>query len=307
MARNIRFIPPSPSPTLVFVTCQTLQGRHLFRPGPELNDLFLGILGRMQRRYQMQICGFCVLSSHVYLLLRVNDARQLTRFMRDLKSKLAREVNRLTGWRGTVFARRYDMAVVTDEEGAQVERLLYILSRGAQEGWVERPQDWPGAHCVNALLDGEPLTGHWFDHSEESAARNQGEDFDRLRYATEETVILSPLPCWADLPPELYRACVKALVDSIITEAAQERSRTGRPVEGVESILSRDPQSRPEKLERSQAPLVHAATQAAKKAFYKMYSGFVSAFRAAAEKLKQGLPAIFPVGSFPPALPFVTR
>jgi hypothetical protein len=47
-------------------------------------------------------------------------------------------------------------------------------------------------------------------------------------------------------------------------------------------------------------------TRAARKAFYKMYSAFVAAFRSAAEKLKQGLPASFPAGSFPPALPFVT-
>jgi hypothetical protein len=205
-----------------------------------------------------------------------------------------------------VFDRRYDMAVVTEEEGAQIERLVYILSHGVKEGLVERPQDWPGAHCVNALLDGEPLTGHWFDRSREYAARNQREDFDRLRYATEEAVILSPLPCWAHLSPELYRARILTLVESIVTEAALERSRTGRPVEGAKSIVSRDPQHRPAKLARSPAPLVHAATQAARKAFYKMYSWFVAAFRSAAEKLKQGLPASFPAGSFPPALPFVT-
>jgi len=34
-------------------------------------------------------------------------------FMRYTKSKLSREVNRLTGWRGPVFDRRYEMTVVT--------------------------------------------------------------------------------------------------------------------------------------------------------------------------------------------------
>jgi hypothetical protein len=56
------------------------------------------------------------------------------RCMRDLKSKLAIETNRLTGWKGTVFERRYDSAVVTDEEGAQIERLLYLLSNSVKEG-----------------------------------------------------------------------------------------------------------------------------------------------------------------------------
>jgi hypothetical protein len=54
------------------------------------------------------------------------------------------------------------------------------------------------------------------------------------------------------------------------------------------------------------APLVHAATKAARKMFYEIYAEFVSAFRAAAEALRQGRRYVsFPAGSFPPALPFV--
>ena len=34
----------------------------------------------------------------------------------------AREVNRLTGWKGPVFERRYEMTVVTNEEAVRVER-----------------------------------------------------------------------------------------------------------------------------------------------------------------------------------------
>src|SRR6476659_7752742 len=124
MARKQRYIPLSPKPTLVFITCRTIQGRYLFRPGPQFNDLFLGILGRVQRRYQMRLCGVCVLSSHFHLLLVAKDAQQLSQFMRDLKSKLAIEVNRLTGWRGTVFERRYDSAGHRRGRGADREASL---------------------------------------------------------------------------------------------------------------------------------------------------------------------------------------
>jgi hypothetical protein len=56
----------------------------------------------------------------------------------------------------------------------------------------------------------------------------------------------------------------------------------------------------------SPAPLVHAATKAARKLFYETYATFVSAFRAASEALRRGeRDAPFPIGSFPPALPFV--
>jgi hypothetical protein len=73
-----------------------------FRPGPRLNDLVLGVLGRAQRRYETAISAVVVLSSHLHLLLVV-DAKEPAAFMRYVKSKLAREVNRLTGWRGPVF------------------------------------------------------------------------------------------------------------------------------------------------------------------------------------------------------------
>jgi hypothetical protein len=49
-----------------------------------------------------------------------------------------------------------------------------------------------------------------------------------------------------------------------------------------------DPHHRPASLAGSPAPRVHAATKAARKAFYGAYAWFVAAFRRAAEKLRQG-------------------
>src|SRR5881227_3523097 len=106
--------------------------------------------------------------------------------------------------------------------------------------------------------------------------------------------------------PDLYRARVAGLVERIETEAALARSLQGTSVLGVEAILEKDPQHRPAAIDGSPAPLVHAATKAARKAFYDAYAWFVAAFREAAERLRQGdRTAPFPGGSFPPALPFV--
>jgi REP-associated tyrosine transposase len=304
MPRRLRYI-PAPR-TLVFITCRAVQGRFLFRPGPALNDLVLGVLGRCQRNHDLTLCAVTTLSSHFHILAVAEDARQISGFMRDVKSKLAREVNRLTRWQGHVFERRYDMAVVTDEEGAQIERLAYILANGVKENLVERVRDWPGVQSSRALLDGEPMTGHWFERTREYAARNQGLPFEPLRFATEEAVVLSPIPCWAHLPPDLYRKRVAALVESIEEAAALRRSETGLSVVGVEAILGMDPLHRPAKLAKSPAPLLHAFSKAARRAFYEAYSWFVSLFRTAAETLKAGdRSASFPAGSFPPGLPFV--
>ena len=83
---------------------------------------------------------------------------------------------------------------------------------------------------AHALLDGEPLKGFWFDRSQEYAARHRGEDFDRYRFASEETVHLSPLPCWMYLSDETYHERVGELVDEIEEEAGAERQRTVLPL-----------------------------------------------------------------------------
>lgn len=55
---------------------------------------------------------------------------------------------------------------------------------------------------------------------------------------------------------------------------------------GVKAILAQSPQTRPEQLARSLAPLVHAATKAGRRMFYELYAEFVSAFRSAPEALR---------------------
>ena len=144
--------------------------------------------------------------------------------MRYVNSKLAREVNRLSGWRGPVFDRRYEMTVVTDEDAAQIERLRYVLGQAVQANLVERVCQWPG------------VEGHWFDRTQEFAARLRREDIGRMRFATVESVTLSPIPCWAHLSPERYQERIAALVESIETDAARERERTGASVLGVKAI-----------------------------------------------------------------------
>jgi hypothetical protein len=255
----------------------------------------------------MDIAAVSVLPNRFRLLLIVDDAEEVSGFMRDLQSKTAREVNRLTGWKGPVFEHRYDMSVVTGEEPAQVERLKHVLAQGVEENLVERVCQWPGVHSAEALMHGTPLEGHWFDRTRQYAARNQGEELRREDYVFAESVVLSPIPCWAHLPAGRYRERMKNLVEEVDAEAALARRRSGARVLGVKAILAQDPQARPASLARSPAPLVHAATKAARKVFYEIYAEFVSAFRAAADALRQGRRDVpFPAGSFPPALPFVT-
>ena len=306
MGRKLRYLPEGGA--LVEVTCRTLQGRLLLRPDPELNDIAAGILGRAQRLYPVQIVGYVVASNHYHLLIWAESAQRLSRFAGYFNSNLAREISRKTRWTGKIWDRRYQAIVVSNEEEAQVERLRYLLSHGVKEGLVEGVRDWPGLHCVRQIVDGEPLTGTWYDRTQEYTARRlRGENPDSLQFTTRETVTLSPLPCWKHLSPEAYRQRVTNLAAEIDDEAAATRKRTGAKPLGRATILAQDPVSRPKRLKKSPAPLFHAASKAMRHYLWEGFAWFVVAYRTAAEKLQRGDPdPRFPMGSFPPAMPFVS-
>jgi len=253
--------------TLVEVSTRTVQSRFLLRPSNALNEIVLGILGRAQEIYGVGLCGYAFISSH-YLLLLVDTAKQLADFMGYFNSNLAREAGRL---------------VVGD------------------------PRQWPGVHAIRPLLDGDPAQGIWFDRTQEYAARRRGEEFERLRYTTPYSVTLSPLPCWEDLPAELQRQRIAEIAEEIGAEAAARQEEKGIAPIGADAIRRQDPHQRPKKTKKSSAPLFHAASKRVRGDLYNIYYVFVAAFREAAEKLKAGnRNAVFPIGSFPPGLPFVS-
>jgi hypothetical protein len=96
------------------------------------------------------------------------------------------------------------------------------------------------------------------------------------------------------------------MAEEIEADAAAARRRTGAQILSRQAILLQNPLHRPEKVKKSPAPRIHAASQSARRWFYEIYSEFVRAFRDAAEKLKAGnREAPFPRGCFPPALPYV--
>ncbi len=225
--------------------------------------------------------------------------------MGHFSSKLAREVGRLTGWKEKIFGRRYQAIVVSDEEAAQLERLRYGLAHGCKEDLVERPRDWPGVHAVRAMLEGEVLEGLWFDRTREYRARRRAETFDRLQFATREVLELDPLPCWKHLPEEERRRRTASLVDGIEAEVTARRKRTGARPLGPAAVLAQNPLRQPERTKKSPAPAFHAASQAVRRELRGLYAEFVAAYWEAAAKLRAGVrDVVFPIGSFPPALPF---
>jgi len=300
----LRFIPDGGA--LVEVTCRTVQGRLLLCPSPQVNDIILGVLGRAQRKYPVEIMGYVFASNHWHGLLRVDNAKQLSDFMCFVNSNLAKEIGRRTGWREKVWGRRYQAIVVSAEEEMQVARLRYCLSHGVKERLVDRVEAWPGVHCAMPLMTGAAVEGTWFDRTREYNARLRGKELEKGESASTEVVRLSPLPCWSHLAQKVYRGRIQKMVREINESAAAARAESLIPPLGPDGVRAQNPETRPRKIKKSPAPFFHALRKKVRKALWEAYGHFVAAYREAAERWRAGdRGATFPPGSFPPPLPFV--
>lgn len=307
MCRRIRHLPTS---GLVEVTSRTIQGRLLLQPTHRVAELCRGVLARAVRLYPVEIHAFVFLGNHYHLLLTAADARRLAAFMNFLNSNLAREIGRTVRWREKFWGRRYQAIPVSDEESAQVERLIYLLRHGCKEGLVRRPTDWPGAASVKNLITGSRITGPWIDRTAEYRASLRGSRHDPRSFVSDESFELTPLPCWKGFPPEKYRERILEIVREIERQTAEELAAKGREVLGAARTARQNPHDAPARVKKGPAPWIHAATREVRLAFRESFREFLGAYRRASEAFRSpgrrqdGL-EMFPVGSFPPPGPFL--
>jgi len=305
MGRRLRYFP---SGSLVEITCRTVQSRFLLRPTPLVNDLTTGVLARAARIHGVEVHAFIFLSNHYHLLVTTRDAQVLAAFMTYLNSNLAREIGRSVGWREKFWGSRYHAILVSNEEASQVDRLHYLLSHGCKENLVQRPRDWPGATSLFALMSGEPVVGSWFDRTLEGRAARRGKILPRETFVSREGLILTSLPCWKHLSPEIHRQRIAKIIEAIETANRIRIRDSGEAPLGLDCLQHQDPHQQANRSKRRPAPLIHAASKAIRQDFQERYRNFCNAYRCAAEKWSSGAENaldLFPEGSFPPPAPFV--
>jgi REP element-mobilizing transposase RayT len=288
------------------VTCRTIQSRWLLAPRAQVREIVLGVLARAKSEHPVELIAFSFLSSHYHLLIWVEDASGMAAFVGYLNANLAKEIGRLADWKERVWGRRYQSIVVSEEEAEQVARLEYVLANSVKEHLVDQACDWPGAHAAEALLTGTPLEGVWYDRTQEYRYRLRGKEPQRDQFATTYALTLERLPCWRHLSEEEYRERIAEILMRVEEKARAERAERGIEPLGPAAVRAVHPHTRPNRTKKSPAPLFHAASKRAYLELREAYGRFLAAFRDASEKLRSGdRMAVFPEGSFPPALPFV--
>jgi REP element-mobilizing transposase RayT len=290
--------------TIFFVTSRTIQSRFLMVPSEKTNELIGGILARAVRQCQVELFAYVFTSNHFHAMVRAPSAVAMSKFMQRLQSNIAVKIGRLVGWRGRFFGRRYSAEPILDE-GAQVERLVYILSHGVKEGLVARSREWPGLSCLQALVNGEISSKHaWRDWTRrwKMQTRNGGNvgRFSADCPSETEVLELTPLPCWASLTAHERTGVVGELLAQI--DAAAPNPTT----QGTRHITEQDPHGAPLETKHTPRPKAHASTKRRWIEGVQRYMHFLSAFRRASRAWMEGaFDAEFPLHSFRPPPWFV--
>jgi REP-associated tyrosine transposase len=102
---------------------------------------YLELLERSARRFSVQVDGYCLMRTHVHLLLRPT-LHPLSRLMQHVNSAYCGWFNRRHGRVGHVLQGRYKAQIV--EGGPSSLRVLrYVMLNPVTAGMVPRAEDWP--------------------------------------------------------------------------------------------------------------------------------------------------------------------
>ncbi len=292
MPRPLRFVAQPWTP--FELTWRCIQGRFLMRPGPEANRRIVGVIGQAMRLYAGDVRlyfagGTC---NHIHVVGAFRDAEAKARWVCHVRTNLSKELGALYDWRGCHWeGRSSDIAIL--DEATLFERLVYLAGQATKAGLVRRAADWPGVPWIQAVTEGRPLVGVWYDRTRLHrlrmawAARPTGRRGRRpaLADVAETRVVeLTPPPMWAESSEGEQRARWREVI-----EVAEARYPAPGRVLGPAGVLRADPHARPERSKRSPAPAVHASSRAQRVAWWEAYRAFVGAYRAAMQALRAGI------------------
>jgi REP element-mobilizing transposase RayT len=298
MAYPIRHFDPR---TIYFLTSRTIESRLLMVPSHKTNELIGGILARAVRQCEVELFAYVFTSNHFHAMVRAPSAVAMSKFMQRLQSNIAIKVGRFVGRSGPFFARRYSAEPIVDE-GAQVKRLIYILSHGVKEGLVSAVRQWPGLSCAQALLEGEAASLHRWRNWTRRWRLKIDEGINVGRFSAEcpsepESLTLTPLPCWAELSASQRCHRVSQLVANIDASAPNKGQRNAA------HITAQNPHSQPSQTKHTRRPKAHASSAASLIEAVHRYRAFVARFRQASRQWLAGVFDVkFPMHCFrPPA------
>lgn len=286
-----------------FITNRCFQERFLIRPSPQVNAIIRDCLVWAADKHDVIIYAFVFLSNHFHLLAGAPHLN-MSAFMRDFQSQLARRINILRGRKGTLYSGRFHMEHVVDD-GAVIDKLCYTLTNPVQSLLVEHPDRWPGFSSWEAHKRDGVIEGKFLLKKELRAMRRKNPDLtiEEARQKKTYRLELEKIPQWAHLSDEEYKRRLCRLVEQKSGELKRLVERSDRRFLGRETVLSQHWRQRPEEPKDSPQPLCHWTDIKSRDEHRRWYYEIVDAYKKAMGELhsrKTRKMPTFPQGTYPP-------
>lgn len=265
-------------------------------------------LARVQQERHFELFAFVVLSNHFHMVIRTPD-KNAAAIMRDFKSLLTKTLNRITGRRGPLWARRADIQPVLGDQAA-AGRVAYCVDNPRKAHLVRDPEQWPGLNLCFGLTDPKQLSFEYFDAVAWHASRRPkqlGPFFKAV------TLKLSPLPSADGADRKAYAKDVRRWVASRVgTSAAEHRgdareaSQPEQSFLGADAVLQAAFDQRPKSASRRRRPYCFGTPQQQREHFVQM-SATQATHSDSSERYRAGERTIaFPPGTYPPPITLAT-
>lgn len=248
------------------MTLRCVRSEFRLRPDRERSELFAFLLARALRACpEIHLEAAVQMSNHFHLVLRDMGGR-LSNFMCRLAGPVARAINRMDGYTGQVFERRFSAIEIVDRL-ALIDRIAYVVMNPISAGLVAHPEAWPGL-----LL--------WHGGAVEALGRRPR--IRRGQFEVEEEIAsLAETSLTDEEMAEVVR-----LVESRREEL--EEALGGHAVRGPAAVMHDDVFNAPARPARKPMPSCHASSVELWEVFRQGWRAFVEAYRRASDAFRRG-------------------
>ncbi len=266
------------------LTRRCTQRLFLLRPDDATTNAFFYCLALAAQRFRIEVLLTLAESNHHHTVF-LDRHGNCSAFMEYFHKLFARSQNALRGrWENFWAAEEPCLTRLLDAETV-IAKLVYTASNPVKDRLVERVHHWPGPNGYPSLLAGRPIVSQRPRH------------FFRRRMPASATLEMT-------IPQELGErddvlAKVRAGVEAVERDAAEQRKRTGARVLGRRRVLEQSWNDSPTSFERRRNLRPRfAGGLVARVAALLDYRAFLTAYRAARQRWLQHHDATFPPGTY---------
>jgi len=139
---------------VLFITTSVEEG-FMFPPNPMIKLILLSCLARAQMQHKVTVCHFLIESTHIHLIIVVENPCDVKDFMKVFKSESAHAVNRLLGRKKkTVWCEGFDNPRFLNPRSA-AQKIVYLYENPSKDNLEESIEKFPGLSSWSHFRNGE--------------------------------------------------------------------------------------------------------------------------------------------------------